>query len=345
MIAIKRQKELMMNQFILNNKVSKSPSFELGDVPFFDELPQTGIALMRLVMEDGFGVETVLVLYDKTPYVSTLAEINPLELMLKSGMVRTSNGPVIFLFFYVPNADTPNDPDFAYVYHANPFDADQMATLRGLAHQSHWHVILVDADQIPQSVLEFDNDFPLAETLADNVDAISNMQPGNFLLAAREFGDKHTVQDLLNMRSSLVSNKTPMTYTLEIIPGKSVGPFHLGMTIQEINDAMHALSAAPITLDDLGINATFGPLCEKLQIRVVNNKHQFLLSGSSVNDIERGAAWDLLASLGAPVLRGYASYDVPEQGISATRWERSDDEIYCFDVEIPTNSNEKPENS
>jgi hypothetical protein len=136
-----------------------------------------------------------------------------------------------------------------------------------------------------------------------------------------------------------------MTYTLEIIPGKSVGPFHLGMTIQEINDAMHALSAAPITLDDLGINATFGPLCEKLQIRVVNNKHQFLLSGSSVNDIERGAAWDLLASLGAPVLRGYASYDVPEQGISATRWERSDDEIYCFDVEIPTNSNEKPENS
>lgn len=139
-----------------------------------------------------------------------------------------------------------------------------------------------------------------------------------------------------------------MKFTLEIVPGKSIGPFQLGMTSAEINEAMRFLSPDPLTLKDLGISASchddrgnWRPLegsdrCEQLELIVVGNDNTLLLLGRRVNDIGKREAWNLMASLGSPMLEDYAWYDVPEQGISAVRWERSDEAIYCFDVTEPT---------
>jgi hypothetical protein len=336
-----------MSKFTLSNKwsseVSSRPTFELGDLAFFGDLPQSGVMPMPMIVENRIGSEMVLMLYDKTPFVSTLAKMKSLALILTSGLVHTSHGPVIFLFFHIPNAATPDHPYFAFVNYTNPFNSEQMATLWSLANQSHWHLILVDGDQRVKAVEEYKNVFGLDETLANNADAISDKHPGDFALATLEFSNKYTLQDLLNMKSSPVTNTTPMRYTLEIVPGKSIGPFRLGMTSQEINDAMRLFSSEPLTLEDLGMMADFPKeetpdsqkRCNRLQIRVVNNDHTLLLRGQPVNDISNADADSLFSSISPDVRRSYACLSLEEAGIEAIRWEHSDDWIYCFFVIPP----------
>ena len=181
-------------------------NFELGDLPFFDDLPQSGVMPMPMIVEDRIGSEMVLMLFDKTPFVSTLAKMKSLALILTSGLVHTSHGPVIFLFFHIPNSATPDDPYFAFVNYANPFDSEQMATLWNLANQSHWHLIVVDGDQRVRAVEEYGNVFGLGEMLAANADADGDKHSGDFALATQEFSSKHTLQDLLHMKSSPVTN-------------------------------------------------------------------------------------------------------------------------------------------
>jgi len=191
-----------MSRFILNNKLSRKAHFELGECPVFDMVPESGVLPMPAILEDRIGSETALLLIDKTPFIYTLARVKPFDLMLKTGMVETSHGPVAFLLFYVPNAANPDDPFFAHDYHLNLFNPGMMATWRDLARQSHWHLILVDADREVQDVLEFENVYGLDEALAGMTNVISDLQPGDFVLAKQEFCDQYSLKDLLDLSAS-----------------------------------------------------------------------------------------------------------------------------------------------
>jgi hypothetical protein len=133
-------------------------------------------------------------------------------------------------------------------------------------------------------------------------------------------------------------------YTLEIVPGKAIGPFRLGMTQQEIDEALRSLSLDAPTLEDLGAIASFPKeetpddqkRCNRLEIRVVNNDHTLRLLGQPVNDISNSDADCLLSSISPDVRRSYACLSLEEAGIEAIRWEHSDDWIYCFFVIPPT---------
>ena len=100
-----------------------------------------------------------------------------------------------------------------------------------------------------------------------------------------------------------------MKHTLEIVPGKSIGPFRLGMTLQEIEEALRSLSPDAPTLEDLGIRTDFPKedtpdnqkRCNRLEIRVVNNDHTLLLHGQPVNDISNSDADSLFSSISPDV--------------------------------------------
>jgi len=188
-----------MSRFVLNNKLSRKAHFELGECPVFDLVSDFGILPVPLILEDRIGSEMALLLIDKTPFIYTLAKVKPFDLMLKTGMVVTSHGPLAFLLFYVPKAGTPDDPYFSNDYHLNPFDTAMMATWRDLARQSHWHLILVDADREVQDVLEFENVYGLGDALDQMTQTIESRQPGNYALAKQEFCDKYSLQDLFNL--------------------------------------------------------------------------------------------------------------------------------------------------
>lgn len=186
-----------MSRFVLNNKLSRKGHFELGECPVFDLVPESGVLPMPAILEDRIGSEMALLLIDKTPFIYTLAKVKPFDLMLKTGMVETSHGPVAFLLFYVPNAASPDDPHFAHDHHLDPFDPGMMTTWRDLARQSHWHLILLDANREVQGVLEFGNVYGLGEALAAMTNAVNDLQPGDFALAKQEFCEQYALKDLL----------------------------------------------------------------------------------------------------------------------------------------------------
>lgn len=187
-----------MSQFVLKNKLSKKSHFSLGECPVFDLVPESGVLPMPVVLEDRIGSEMALLLIDKTPFIYILAKVKPFDLMLKTGMVETSHGPLAFLLFYVPNPAIPDDPYFAHDCHLDPFNSGMMATWRDLARQSHWHLILIDAEREVQGVLEFKNVYGLGEAIAAITNATSEMQPGDFALAKEEFCEQYSMKDLLN---------------------------------------------------------------------------------------------------------------------------------------------------
>lgn len=134
-----------------------------------------------------------------------------------------------------------------------------------------------------------------------------------------------------------------MSYTLEVIPGKSIGPFRLGMTAQDVESALRAF-APERTLWDLGIVVHFAETgepgvearCSRISVCVVGNSGDVVLFGRRVNEIDRDEAASLLASSGFPLRRSYSYCEIEKIGIQAFRWESSDDWIYAFDVVPPS---------
>jgi hypothetical protein len=182
-----------------NNKLtSEKAHYHLPPLPA--ELQQAeGIMPWHLVVEPSVGLETVLLHLDRTPFIHQLAKVRPFDLRLKSGLMRTSQGPFLFLLFYVPDPKRPGIEFSAIDVHVNPFDPRHMVFWRDLARQSHWHLILVGEDDKLVDLFEFPNTFGLSQVL-DQVDATCNGMPhGNFDEAKAEFCEKYTVDDLLQM--------------------------------------------------------------------------------------------------------------------------------------------------
>src|ERR1035437_1524142 len=123
--------------------LSQRQTFALGDFPLH-KLKDGGILPISVVLEERIGTETALMWYDPTPFIHDLAAVRPFQLLLKTGIVRTGNGPLLFALFHIP-APLPQPKPFASVEcHINPFDPALLAPFHDLARQTHWHLVLVD---------------------------------------------------------------------------------------------------------------------------------------------------------------------------------------------------------
>ena len=85
-----------------------------------------GIAPHQLVLDPAIGSEMALLWLDRTPFVFDLAKVTPFDLRLKSGLVRTSQGPFFFLLFYVPDPKHPGSAFSAMDAHVNAYDTEHM---------------------------------------------------------------------------------------------------------------------------------------------------------------------------------------------------------------------------
>lgn len=182
---------------VLNNRWTHGKStFALPPLPaeFRDA---EGIVPWNFALDPKTGSETVLLLIDRTPFVKELAIVKPFDLRLKTGLVRTSHGPLLFLLFYVPNPRNPQIAFSAIDAHANPHSPQHMLIRRDLARQSHWHLILVGANDEVVDLYEFENVFGLGDTLDQVQVACNGMPKGSFTEAKAEFCAKHTIDDLL----------------------------------------------------------------------------------------------------------------------------------------------------
>jgi hypothetical protein len=158
-----------------------------------------GILPFRMIIDPQVGSEIALLLFDRTPFIYELAKVRPFDLIIKTGLVHTSHGPLCFLLFYVPDPRRPGQVYTAIEAHVNPLDVQHLVMWRDLARQSHWHLILVGANDEVVDFFEFENTFELGKTL-DQIEAISPpVVSGSFDEAKIEFGATYTIEDLLLM--------------------------------------------------------------------------------------------------------------------------------------------------
>lgn len=175
-----------------------------GDEACFDfsDLPAPlhtaeGIGPVPMVLDDRIGPEVALLLFDRTDFIFRLAAVEPFNLMMKSGVVQTNFGPLMFLLFWVPNPDAPDESITAIDCHINPLDFASVQPWRDLARQSHWHLFLVDADQTQRGFFEFENVYGLDDALERAVDVCAGMVCVDFDLAKKEFCELYDIPSLL----------------------------------------------------------------------------------------------------------------------------------------------------
>lgn len=168
------------------------------------ELPQAlssceGIVPWNLTLDSRIGTETVLLYFDRTPFIHEIAGIRPFDFLMKSGLIRTSHGPVLFHLFYVPDPNNPSEPFVAVEAFVNPLDPAFMQKWRDIARQSHWHLILVGKENEVVDFFEFENTFGLGETL-DQVERVCERMTGeSFEQAKDELCNLYSVMDLYRM--------------------------------------------------------------------------------------------------------------------------------------------------
>lgn len=117
---------------------------------------------------------------------------------------------------------------------------------------------------------------------------------------------------------------------LQIVAGRSIGPLRLGMARQEIERMQ-------LDADGLGLWIAYdsNDRCAKLSVRVFNNPIRVILAGTVLNDIDAERARALFGKIAGTLHDRYAGFDIPSAGISAVKWEASDDWIDSILVVAP----------
>lgn len=134
-----------------------------------------------------------------------------------------------------------------------------------------------------------------------------------------------------------------------IRPGASIGPFHLGMTVAEAQEAAVTLAVPtsafvtapePVALDALGLVLRFDlqGKCQEIEARIFDASQEhpiFTLRGQEVNNLSEPDAEALFRTLSRTIEFGYGTMDVPEIGLHAVKWEATDDFIFAISVRPP----------
>lgn len=182
---------------VLKNRLTETRHWELPTLPPFFE-GRSGILAFRATLDSSIGPEMVLPIFDHTTFVFDLAALRPFELFLKSGVVRTSAGPVLFLLFWLRNPK--DDKPFAmWDITLNPHDSAQIQRYWELAHQSHWHVFVLGLANEVMGMYQFENGFGLADAIAFAVEACRPVPCLDFEAAKAEYERDYSLADLFAM--------------------------------------------------------------------------------------------------------------------------------------------------
>jgi hypothetical protein len=156
---------------VRNNVFPKGQTwhFECADWP---TPAPTGIHLNTLTLMAEIGPEAVLILREERRFMNQLREFGPFTLNIKSGAVRTSAGPIIFMMWWFPPI-VSHTPYASYELLLSPLPPPGISQLvEEASHQTHLHMVILDENHEVFDVVEFKNVYDL----------------GTLLNAAREIG-------------------------------------------------------------------------------------------------------------------------------------------------------------
>ncbi|MFB3787976.1 MAG: hypothetical protein ACE15F_16585 [bacterium] len=187
-------KESIRNTQWKRGKVSWSP-MHLPDYMH----NRTGLFPMRVILESNTGPEVILCIKDQGENLRDLIQIDPFHLFLKTGVVNTDFGIVFFLLFYIPHP-ARQEPLITYEVTLDSHNPDLMMPFRELAHQSHWHVFILDSNGRERKWFEFQNNFLLGEEIKNAVQAARNIPTTNFNRVKNHYTLLYSIDDLLQLK-------------------------------------------------------------------------------------------------------------------------------------------------
>ncbi len=158
----------------------------------------TGARFERAVLDPEVGPEIVLLLIDSTPFAYELHKRTPFELRLKLGVARTSAGPIAFLLWWIPPI-TNGKPFALYEHMLNPSYPKALEGLRQIAHQTHFHVILLGPGQELLAVYEFGSTFGLENLIPFAEKACKENSAVDFAAAQQEYRRTYDLMELFSL--------------------------------------------------------------------------------------------------------------------------------------------------
>lgn len=149
---------------IRNNAFRKSQKwiFECGNWP---TPAPFGVHLNTLTLAPEIGPEAALILREERKFLSELREFGPFTLNIKSGAVRTSTGPILFMIWWLPPI-VANVPYASYELLLSPSPPTWISQiLTEVSRQTHLHLVILDEKHEVFDVVEFENVYDLGGLL------------------------------------------------------------------------------------------------------------------------------------------------------------------------------------
>lgn len=165
-----------------------------------------GIFTLNVILDKSIGSEVVFYNRDETDFIYDISKVRPFELFMKSGIVGTDFGPLLFLLFFLPDPRIEDRPFAMFDIHLNPLKQEFLLPFYDLSRQSHWHLFLLNKKNEQVGFFEFKNNYGLYEALQSVEETVRTieeagigMKSTDFWKAKEAFMNKYSLDELYGM--------------------------------------------------------------------------------------------------------------------------------------------------
>jgi hypothetical protein len=143
------------------------------------------------------GPETVLILREERKFMTELREHGPYTLNIKSGAVRTSAGPVVFMVWsFSPTVSGAPYAAYELLLPLSPLPGIAKVLEEG-SHQTHLHLVILDEDHEVFDVVEFKNVYGLGGLLSAAREIGTQVKDYDFDRAKQAFNREFSLDQLM----------------------------------------------------------------------------------------------------------------------------------------------------
>lgn len=159
-------------------------------------LERSGVKPVPLIFDQNIGTEIALLITEPREKAREFGGRDITGFFLKSGLVKTSYGPICWLLFFFPSPVTGQKVTYENVL--NPKDEQQISIYRQLGKQKYWHVVIVDDQCDVVNFFEFRNNFRLLDALKQMQQVCYQLDVVHFGSAKAEYEATYSIEELLN---------------------------------------------------------------------------------------------------------------------------------------------------
>ena len=165
--------------------------------PLSADVLRPGCSLHRMSFDPDVGKEVFALFREDPPYAAAYEAVQPLTLIVHSGLVRTPAGIIAFIVWQI----APGTPhEVSIEQYLNPHEIGALRLVADAAAQTHFKLIIIDRSNSEVcSFVDFSNTFAFDELASAMVLAIGHEEPTDFAEAVSFAMARYRVTDLVTL--------------------------------------------------------------------------------------------------------------------------------------------------